>query len=349
MRRSRSGSVTLQDVARAAGVSLATASRSLHDAARAPRPDLQARVRAAAAQLGYSSHGPAQALAKSTTPVVGLLVHDIADPYFSALAIGAMRVAHDSGLLILVGNTFRDPTLELTYLNRLKAQRARGVLLLASGFSDRAYQTELRQELTAFESLGGRVACVSPHGFDADAVLPDHKAGARLVADHLVALGHERIGVVTGPANLLTSRERLQGFRERLRALGHPLPTERVVRSDFTRDGGRRATRELMARCPDLTAVFALNDMMAVGVLNALRDDLQLSVPDDVSVVGFDDVPLTEDLHLSTVHLPLEEIGAHGMRLLLGERLPMPRTVRVPARLVERASSAPVRRRRRPR
>jgi LacI family transcriptional regulator len=335
--------VTLQDVARAAGVSLATASRSLHDAARTPREELRARVRRAAAELGYSSHGPAQALAKSTTPVVGLLVHDIADPYFAALAIGAMRVAHDSGLLVLVGNTFRDPALELTYLNRLKAQRARGVLLLASGFAEREYQAALRQELTSFEALGGRVACVSPHGFDADSVLPDHRPGARLAADHLVGLGHERIGVVTGPANLLTSRERLQGLRERLRALGHPLPATRVARSDFTRDGGRRATRDLMARCPDLTAIVALNDMMAVGVLNALRDDLGRSVPGDVSVVGFDDIPLTEDLQppLTTVHLPLEEIGEHGMRLLLGERQSGVRTIRVPARLVERASSGP--------
>ena len=346
--------MTLQDVARAAGVSLATASRSLHDAARAPREELRARVRRAAVELGYTSHGPAQALAKSTTPVVGLLVHDIADPYFSALAIGAMRVAHESGLLILVGNTFRDPALELTYLSRLKAQRARGVLLLASGFAERAYQTALHDVLTSFETLGGRVACVSPHGFEADAVLPDHRAGGRLAAEHLVALGHERIGIVTGPANLLTSRERLQGVRERLRALGHPLPAPRVERADFTRDGGRRATRELMARCPDLTAIFALNDMMAVGVLNALRDDLHLSVPGDVSVVGFDDIPLTEDLQpsLTTVHLPLEEIGAQGMRLLLGDRPGTTRTVRIPARLVERASSGPAvssRRRRPPR
>jgi LacI family transcriptional regulator len=346
-RRSRAESsgdaVTLQDVAQAAGVSLATASRTLHDGTRAPRAPLQERVRAAATALGYSSHGPAQALATSTTPVVGLIVHDIADPYFSALAIGAMRVAHDNGLLVLIGNTFRDPALELNYLRRLKAQRARGVLLLASGFAEHTYQAELRQELTSFEALDGRVACVSPHGFAADSVLPDHRAGARQVADHLVGLGHERIGVVTGPANLLTSRERLYGLRQRLRALGRPLPAARVARSDFTRDGGRRATRELMARCPDLTAVFALNDLMAVGVLNALRDDLGRSVPGEVSVVGYDDIPLTEDLQppLTTVHLPLGEIGAHGMRLLLGERPPGVRTIRVPARLVPRASSGP--------
>jgi LacI family transcriptional regulator len=354
-KRSRSGgaAVRLQDVAAAAGVSLATASRSLHDGTRAPRADLRERVRQAAAALGYSSHGPAQALARATTPVVGLIVHDIADPYFSALAIGAMRVAHESGLLVLVGNTFRDRVLELEYLARLKAQRARGVLLLASGFSDARYRTALRHELTSFESLGGRVACVSAHGFAADSVLPEHRGGARLVAEHLVGHGHERIGVVTGPADLLTSRDRLRGVRERLRELGCPLPRERVVRSDFTREGGRRAALELLARCPDLTAVFALNDMMAVGVLAALRDDLHRRVPDEVSVVGFDDVALTRDLcpSLTTVHLPLEEIGEQGMRLLLGDRPVAARTVRVPARLVERESSgpAPVSRRPRPR
>jgi LacI family transcriptional regulator len=344
MKRSRSdGPVTLQDVATAAGVSLATASRSLHNGTRAPRPELRERVQRAAADLGYTSNGPAQALARATTPVVGLIVHDITDPYFSALAIGAMRVAHEHSLLVLVGNTFRNPALEFDYLARLRAQRARGVLLLASGFSGKAYRSALHHELAALEALGGRIACVSDHGIEADSVLPEHRDGARQVADHLVGLGHERIAVVTGPVNLLVSRERLQGFRDRLRALGAPLDPTRVVHSDFTRDGGRHATLELMERHPDVTAVFALNDMMAVGALVALRDDLGRSVPDDVSVVGFDDVPLTRDLHppLTTVHLPLEEIGEHGMRFLLGDRNGAS-TVRVPARLLERGSSGPV-------
>jgi LacI family transcriptional regulator, galactose operon repressor len=345
--------VTLQDVAAAAGVSLATASRSLHNGTRAPRPELRERVQRAAATLGYTSNGPAQALARATTPVVGLIVHDITDPYFAALAIGAMRVAHDNGLLVLVGNTFRDPALEFDYLARLRAQRARGVLLLASGFSDKRYQASLRQELAFFEALDGRIACVSDHGIEAASVLPAHRDGARQVADHLVELGHQRIGVLTGPANLLTSRERLQGFRERLRTLGHPLDPDRVEHSDFSRDGGRAATLDLMRRHPDLTAVFALNDMMAVGALVALRDDLGRSVPDEVSVVGFDDVPLTRDLHppLTTVHLPLDEIGELGMRFLIEDRAALS-TVRVPATLVRRASSGPpptVRPARRPR
>ena len=177
--------VTLQDVATAAGVSLATASRALHGGARVVTEPLRQRVTAAAAELGYTSNGPAQALARSTNPVVGLIVHDIADPYFSAPAIGAMRMAHDNGLLVLIGNTFRDPRLELDYLARL-GPSGPGVLLLGSGFADRGYQDELRRELDSFEALGGRVVCISAHGFETYAVLPDHRGGGRLVAEHLV-------------------------------------------------------------------------------------------------------------------------------------------------------------------
>jgi LacI family transcriptional regulator len=185
---------------------------------------------------------------------------------------------------------------------------------------------------------------MSPHGMETDAVVPDQRGGGQLVADHLIRLGHERIGVITGPANLLVSRERVHGFRESLRAAGADLPANRIVRSDFSRDGGRTAALELMERCPDLTAVFAVNDAMALGVLVALRDDLSRSVPGEVSVVGFDDIALTRDVRpaLTTVHLPLEEIGEHGMRFLLDERRIGIRTIRVPARLVARDSSGPV-------
>jgi LacI family transcriptional regulator len=335
--------VTLQDVATSAGVSLATASRALHGGTRVVTAELRERVEKAAADLGYTSHGPAQALARATTPVVGLIVHDITDAYFSAMAIGAMRVAHDNGLLVLVCNTFRDPRLELDYVARLRAQRARGVLLFGSGFSERSYQSTLQRELDSMTALGGRVVCISPHGFETDAVLPDHREGGRLAGRHLTELGHSRIGVISGPANLLVNQERLRGFRDHLRTVDLTLPPGQIGKGDFTRDGGRAATVDLLTRNPDLTAIFALNDVMAVGALAALRDDLHLPVPDRVSVVGFDDIALTSDVQpaLTTVHLPLEEIGQHGMRLLLDDQSSGLRTVRIPARLVARASSGP--------
>src|SRR5439155_15847007 len=145
------------------------------------------------------------------------------------------------------------------------------------------------------------------------------------------ALRQQRIGGVSGPVNLLVNRERLAGFRERLRAAGVPLAPERVVKADFTRDGGRAATLELLGRCPDVTAIFALNDAMAIGVLVALREDLGLSVPADVSVVGFDDIAPTRDVQPArpTPHIPLEEVGRHGMRFLLSEPATGVRTIRV--------------------
>jgi LacI family transcriptional regulator len=347
MKRSRASgavsTVTLQDVATSAGVSLATASRALHGGTRVVTAELRERVEKAAADLGYTSHGPAQALARATTPVVGLIVHDITDAYFSAMAIGAMRVAHESGLLVMVCNTFRDARLELDYLARMRSQRARGVLLFGSGFADRAYQSKLRHELESMTGLGGRVVCISPHGFETDAVLPDHREGGRLAARHLADLGHRHIGAISGPPNLLVNQERLRGFRDQLRALGIALPPGQIGKGDFTREGGRAATVDLLTRNPELTAVFALNDVMAVGALAALRDELRLPVPDKVSVVGFDDIALTSDVQptLTTVHLPLEEIGQHGMRLLLDDQSTGPRTVRIPARLVARGSTGP--------
>lgn len=344
MKRSRAVStVTLQDVAASAGVSLATASRALHGGTRVVTAELRERVEKAAADLAYTSHGPAQALARATTPVVGLIVHDITDAYFSAMAIGAMRVAHENGLLVMVCNTFRDARLELDYLARMRSQRARGVLLFGSGFADRAYQFKLRHELESITGLGGRVVCISPHGFETDAVLPDHREGGRLAARHLADLGHRYIGAVSGPPNLLVNQERLRGFRDQLRARGIALPPVQIGKGDFTREGGRAATVDLLTRNPELTAVFALNDVMAVGALAALRDELRLPVPDRVSVVGFDDIAFTSDLQptLTTVHLPLEEIGQHGMRLLLDDSSTGPRTVRIPARLVARASTGP--------
>jgi LacI family transcriptional regulator len=191
--------------------------------------------------------------------------------------------------------------------------------------------------------LGGRVVCISPHGFETDAVLPDHRDGGRLAARHLTELGHRQIAVISGPANLLVNQERIRGFREHLRTQDIALPPARIGKGDFTREGGRTATLDLLSRDPDLTAIFALNDVMAVGALAALRDELRIPVPGRLSVVGFDDIALTTDVQpaLTTVHLPLEEIGQHGMRLLLDEQSSGLRTVRIPARLVARGSSGP--------
>ncbi|MBV1855704.1 LacI family DNA-binding transcriptional regulator [Catellatospora tritici] len=324
---------TLQQVATAAGVSLATASRVLHGSGgRRVAEELAERVTAAAAELRYVAHAPAQSLARSRSTVVGVLVHDIADPYFAAIAAGAMQVAREHDLMVLVANTFRDPALERDYLARLRAQRARAVLLAGSAFAGEPFA----EELAGFAAAGGRVAAIGARGEGIDTVEPDHAGGGRLVAEHLTALGHREIGVVTGPAGLATVAQRLSGFTE-------VVASPHVVGADFTREGGRAAAHELLRAYPRITALFALNDLMAAGVLAALREAGR-SVPGEVSVVGFDDLPVATDLTpgLTTVRLDLAGIGAQAMRLMLDDE-PGGRTCPAPAELVIRASTGPVR------
>jgi LacI family transcriptional regulator len=339
------GAVTLQQVARQAGVSLATASRALHGAGgRSVGEELRRRVEAAATELNYVSNAPAQALASATANVVGLIVHDVADPYFAAIAAGAMRAARERRLMVMIAATFREPGLELQYLRGLRAQRARAVVLAGSGAAGEADADRLADEIAGFREEGGRVACIGDRGGDLDTVAPDNRGGAAQAVRALWEQGHRRIGLVAGPRELTTVRHRLDGARRALRALGGELPAGRLVAADFTREGGRTATLRLFRQDPGITAVLALNDVMAAGVLAALRHDLCLSVPGQVSVIGFDDVPYAADLRpaLSTVRLPLEAAGEEVVRLILDDPAGVRRRVGLDAELVLRDSTGPV-------
>jgi len=327
------GAVTLKQVAAEAEVSLATASRVLHrSGGREVRGPLAERVQAAAERLGYVSNPHAQALARARSSTVGLIVHDVTDPYFAAIATGAMHAAHADGVMVMMAATFRDPELELDYLGRLRAQGARGVLLAGSGSTDATVSGRLAEAIAAFTREGGRVAAIGARpDADVDAVVPDNVDGARRARAHLEGLGHRRIGIVSGPDTLLTVRQRLEG-------LGDALTT---IEADFTREGGYEAAKQLLAEHPDLTALIALNDVMAAGVLAAAKDTGR-DVPGDLSVIGFDDLPFTADLSpaLTTVRLPLRHMGERAMALLLADSDDTsPTTEEVPVELVVRAST----------
>ena len=313
----RRGGATLQQVADAAGVSLATASRVLNGSARTVNPDLSAHVKEVATRLRYVSHGPAQALARATTSLVGLLVHDVNDPYFSAIAAGAMRVARERDLLVMVANTYRDPELELDYITRLGAQRARAILVAGSPPVDSGAAEALRERLEDYAAGGGRVVTIGDQGPAIDAVLPENAAGGRAAARHLIELGHREIGVIPGPAGLVTVADRLAGFTGALQDSGVDARTVEAA-GDFTREGGYQAAQRLLGQRPEVTAVFALSDLMAVGALAALREAGR-RVPADVSLIGFDDLPICADLTpaLTTVRVDTEGMGEQAMRMVV--------------------------------
>ncbi|MCP3802163.1 LacI family transcriptional regulator [Allokutzneria sp. A3M-2-11 16] len=333
--------VTLAEVAKHAKVSLATASRVLNGSTRQVSAELRDRVLATARELGYLPNASAQALARNTSSLVGLVVHDIADPYFSSIAAGVTRVAEEAGLIVVLGTTTREPERELALLSTLRAHRARAVVLVGTRTTDEAATRRLAAEIEAFQAQGGRVACVSQAHLPADTVVPANTPGAHDLAASLAGQGHREFAVLAGPERLLAARDRLDGFRAGLAAHGVELAGHNIVHGAFTRDGGHAAMHELLDRGTGARCVFAVNDVMAVGAMAAMRER-GLRSPDDVAVAGFGDIPTLSDLvpALTTVRLPLEEIGERAARLALeGEAPPEPRTVEVAAKVVLRDST----------
>jgi LacI family transcriptional regulator len=337
---------TLEAVARSAGVSLATASRVLNGGNRIVKAEYRDRVLAAAKQLQYMPNAHAQALARSTSSTVGVILHDVADPYFSMIAGGVMKAAVQHDLLVMMASTFRDPDRELAYVSSLHAQRARAILLIGSGFDDKDYLERMGAQLTAYRASGGRVACVSNHStLPADVVVPDNWQGAVDLARALLDQGHRSFGVISGPEQLITVNDRLDGLRSALADAGVDLPATYVVDGGFTRDGGYAAMNALLDADLPITAVCVLSDVMAIGALSACRDR-GVAVPGDLSVAGFDDIPIVRDLHppLTSVHLPLEELGVRVLELALSEPASRRRVQRIRGEVVLRAStSAPTR------
>lgn len=305
--------VTLGDVARRAGVSKATASRVLSGSRDRVSENLARRVTAAAEELDYVPNPHARALARAASPSVALIVHDVSDPYFAEIAGGALRVAADHERLVVICTTFRDPDREAAYVSEMRAQRVHAVLV--AGSSSAEVGSRLAGELESYRREGGRVALMTA-GHGHPAAVPDNLEGGRQAASHLIGQGHRRLGVVAGPSHLGAVRERLQGFESVVAEAGLAAPE--VVHSDFTRQGGAEATRMLLERDQRITAVLAQNDLMAIGVLRHAAADGR-TVPDDLSVMGFDDIPLAADLQpgLSTIRVPMQEIGSAAMRLAL--------------------------------
>jgi LacI family transcriptional regulator len=334
--------VTLQDVARRAGVSLATASRVLNGTTQV-RPDLRERVLAAAAALAYAPNAHAQALARASSQAIGLICHDVSDPYFATIARGVARAAAEHGLLVMLASTFRDPAREVAYVAMLRAQRARAILLIGSGFEDRDWERAMSAELEPYVRADGRVAVISRHpSLRVDTVQPENREGAAALARALLDLGHRDFAVLTGPQVLTTVIDRLGGFREGLAEGGVHLADDQVIEEAFTRDGGYAAVTELLRRGSRATCVFAVTDVMAIGALAAFRDH-GVDVPGEISLAGFDDIPIVRDLvpPLTTVALPLDEMGERVMNLALREpHGSRSRVERIAGDVVLRASTA---------
>ncbi len=313
--------VTLQDVADRAGVSLTTASRVVNKGSRRVGPSLAERVNRAVTELGYTANLQARAVATGQSTMIGVVVHDIADPYFSSIAAGLIEAADARRLLVCIASTPATEAAEREYVALMRAQRARAVILIGSRSDDATAREALRAEIAAFIRSGGRAVAVGQDLLGVDTVLPENAAGAEALARAMVALGHRRFAVLAGPRGLLTARDRLDGFRAGLAAWSVPLEATRVVHGPFTRDGGYEAMSAVLAAAGPLPdCVFAVTDVMAMGALARLRAG-GLQVPADIALTGFDDILTLRDVYppLTTVRLPLKRMGEMAVGLVLAE------------------------------
>ncbi len=334
--------VTLQDVADRAGVSLTTASRVVSDGPRRVGRNLVSRVNQAVAELGYTANLQARAVATGQSNMVGVVVHDIADPYFSSIAAGLIDVAHSRRLLVGLSSTVGEES-EREYVALMRAQRARAVILVGSRSGDQAALADLRTEIEAFTSGGGRAACVGQDLLGIDTILPENAAGARALGRALVVQGHRNFAVLAGPRGLLTAEHRLAGFLDGLAEWSVSVDKSYVIHGAFTRDGGYEAMSTVLAMGgPRPECVFAVNDVMAVGALARLRAE-GIGVPGEVGLAGFDDISTVRDVYppLTTVRLPLARMGEMAARLVLTDASPgRPRVIPVPGEVILRDSTA---------
>ncbi|MER7172199.1 LacI family DNA-binding transcriptional regulator [Streptomyces mesophilus] len=340
--------VTLADVAARAQVSPATVSRVLNGNYPVAATTRE-RVLRAVDELDYVLNGPASALAAATSDLVGILVNDIADPFFGIMAgavqseIGGPGGRAGGERLAVVCNTGGSSERELTYLTLLQRQRAAAVVITGGAVEDPEHAEAMAGKLRRLGEAGTRIVlCGRPPVEDTGAIALafDNRGGGRRLTEHLLDLGHRRIGYIAGPEERTTTRHRLEGHRDAMKEAG--VDECATVHGPYDRRSGYEATRELLRQDPDLTAIVAANDTVALGACAALRE-AGLRIPEDVSVAGFDDLPFSVDVvpALTTVRLPLYEAGARAGRIAMGREAEPPGKMSVIAgELMVRGSTA---------
>lgn len=301
---------TIKDVAREAGVSVATVSRVYNHSA-AVSEGTRRIVREVAERLNYWPNGAARSLSTNRTQAIGVMLPDLFGEFFSEILRGMDATARKAGFHLLVSSSHADAD-ELVAGLRTTRGRIDALIVMApdveAGRAIRAIATD--QPLVLIDPGPGFEAC--------DSISIANQSGASAVVRHLVGLGHRRVATITGPERNADARQRLEGFRAALRASGIRVPSAYEIPGDFTEPSGYAAVAGLLALEPRPTAVFAANDYMAIGVLGALSD-AGVRVPEDIAVVGFDDIAMARYLNpsLTTVHVDAHRLGERAVEMVL--------------------------------
>lgn len=303
---------TIRDVAQRAGVSTTTVSHVINQS-RYVKPKTEHRVHRAMRALRYQPNALARSLRRKHSLTLGLVVPDSSNPFFAELARGIEDAAFKQGYNILVGSSDGDLTKESSYLRVFIEKQVEGIILVSASGSGR----HVRENVT--EGLPLVVIDREFHDLDVDCVAADHRGGGFLATSHLVEYGHRAIACIAGPSTVGPSAGRVIGYRDALNAHSIPFKPKMVRPGDFTAESGFAAAQTwLVGDAPRPTAIFACNDLMAIGAVAAVHQ-AGLRVPDDISVVGFDDIGLASysSPPLTTVMQPKSEMGQLAAQILV--------------------------------
>lgn len=328
----------IKEIAQLAGVSTTTVSHVINNT-RFVSEDKRERVRKAMTTLAYRPNRMAAGLRTKRSYAIGVVLPDITNPYFAEIARGVEDACFEHNYSAIICNSDDSAQTEAHYLSMLAEKQMDGIILVNVGVADRSPATP------------EHIACDIPlvmldrevPGLASDSIQVDNKLGGRMAAECLFRLGHRRVVCIGGTPDVYPSWGRVDGFVEYMRESGHPLPSGLVLEGDFQAGSGFELARKAMAGKKKPTAIFAANDLMACGAIRALTE-MGYRIPEDVSVVGFDDISLSSLFNppLTTIRQPRLEMGRTAVKLLL-ERIGDPgletRRVMLPLELVERQTS----------
>jgi LacI family transcriptional regulator len=327
---------TIHEVAKKAGVSSASVSHVLNNT-RFVSENVRERVKSAMRELNYRPNALARSLRRGETHTLGLILPDSSNPFFAEVGHAIESAAFALGYSVILCNTENDENKEYLYTEVLENKQLDGIIFVGAGENHEAI-SELVQNgipLVVVDRDMGNL--------ELDTVTTENYQGGLLATQHLLSLGYQIIGCITGPSNITPSADRVTGYRAALQQAGIPVDESLLVRGDFHAPSGYSAAMQLLEHDPRPTAIFVCNDMMAIGALRAVSQ-LGLSVPENIAIVGFDDIQLASYItpSLTTVSQPKQEIGQLAVRLLFERMrdpsLP-PRHNILPTQLIIRESS----------
>ena len=335
---------TIRDVAQAAGVSITTVSHVINGT-RYVSDEVAGQVRRAMDELGYRPNVVARSLRSGKTRTIGLLLPDSSNLFFAEVSRVIEDVSFQNGYSLIICNTDDNPIKEKSYLDTLLEKQVDGILFIS------ASSTSLN--IQGIAQNGPPVVVVDREfdGLQADTVLVDNQLGGYLAARHLIQLGHRRIACISGPSERNPSADRLTGFRKAMGEAGLVVDENLFLRGDFRYQSGERCMHELVGLGRPFSAIFVCNDMMAIGAVKAAHN-LKINIPRDLSIIGFDDIPLAEAISpsLTTIAQPYAEMATTATQLLL-KRLdesrqrqphsPVERVVLQPGLLVRESCAPP--------